>query len=471
MNFIRYLVAVVLATSFLAARLSANEPTSAQPATSWELTPYRIQLTVFVEPSARLQPGLAAELQSQLIATANTTMGGPWQVSANDKLILLRSQLLASLNDLDARPLKLAADATTADKLLFVVVSEQVGRIQLCAREWDVSCQVWNSPVMRTTSQARRLPVEGMQALLGAFGPLARIESVVNDNVTLKLKAGSIPRRDGGYLTMHSVAALRPFILTSSSQQPAGASPATLVPWTYITPLKLASLAGASRALFRGKLHTSLSGPIVPDYHPRQLRVALAIPQGSVSTLVQVTDDSEAKQPLEGYEVYALQLGGTGIAAEQVRLGVTNRAGEFLIPTTTVGLQRIMIKNGNEELSGVPLMPGLQGRLTLTLPSDRKRLELAAAIAELNDDLLDQVAKQAILAVQMKEALLKRDLAAMGKVAAEMQSSGSKDKLQTRLAEISRGVATADEATRRRLEPQLAETKQALQQLAGEQSP
>ncbi|WP_425613761.1 hypothetical protein NA78x_003601 [Anatilimnocola sp. NA78] len=468
MKFACSLQTALFALVVIAPQLAADDSASSSPNTSWELTPYRLQLTVFVEPSARLLPALAADLQAQLIAATNTTMGGPWQVTANDKLASLRSQLLVSLSDLEAPPLKLNAD-TSADKLLFVAISEQAGKLQVCAREWDVACQAWNSPVTRTTSQVSRLPAESLQALLAAFGPLARLEAIDKDNVTLKLRAGSIPCRDGSYLTGSSISAFRPFVLSRSAEQPVTAGTATLVPWTYITPLPIA--AGTTRAQFRGKVHTSLGGQFFPEYHPRQLRVALGVAQGTMPTIVHVVDDSEAKRPLEGYDVFTQPLGGTSAVAEQLRLGVTNRAGELALPTTVVGLQRITIKHGSEELTSIPLIPGSQGRLQLTLPSDRKRLELAAAIAEFNDDLLDQVAKQAILAVQMKEALLKGDLTAIGKVAAELQSQRGKDKLSARLAQLAQSVATADEATRRRLEPQLAETKQALQQLSGEQAP
>ncbi|QDU28188.1 hypothetical protein ETAA8_32880 [Anatilimnocola aggregata] len=445
--------------------------TAAEVATSWELTPYHIQLAVFVEPSARLLPNVEAALQAQLIAQANATLGGPWQVSAADKFAALRSHLLLTLIDVDALPLQFPAnDKSGPDKVLLVTVREQGGKIDICAREWDVTCQAWNVPVVRTTQQVGRLPAEASAAIVAAFAPLARIDAVDQDKVTLKLKAGNIPRRDGTYLTIGSTPAFRPFILARAGEQQAPSGTAVLVPWTYLAPqMSTVVTTGTKRANFRAKLHTGLRGTILPEYHPRQVRLALGISQGSAVTTVKLVDEATSAQPLEGYEVIAQALATSNVSAEKPRLGASDRNGELIIPPTTTGLQRLTVKHGGEELVSVPFIAGLQSRLQLALASDRRRLELAAALAELNDDLLDLVAKQGILALQMKEALLKRDFTQMGSVAAELKAVGRKDRYSARLAEITRSVAGADEATRRKLEPQVAEAKRAIEQLLADQ--
>src|SRR5262249_29603471 len=96
-----FFMTLALATAaLLEQRNFAQEATS----TSWELTPYRVEICVIVEPSARLSPALEGELTQQLVALAEAANGGPWQVTAGKPVAKGRSGLLKQLALLDESP-------------------------------------------------------------------------------------------------------------------------------------------------------------------------------------------------------------------------------------------------------------------------------------------------------------------------------------------------------------------------------
>lgn len=467
----RQLAIILLALTSLSTATvgdAADSATHAARATSWELSPYRIHLAMYVEPSPRLNPTMEKEWTKQLVATATVAMGGPCQIAVNDRLLAHRQRMLVELSNIAPPTTKGFVEdlqpETLPDKFLFVAVQDVDGDVRIVAREYDVACRVWNVPVARRVSQVSQVPREAVLAMQAAFAPLARIETVERDVVTLKFKAASLPKRDGSLSPLDHGVVFRPVILQlTANLQPKSAK---LVPWTYLTPLPgAAGKSGEQQATFRAKLHSGLKGDFLPAYHPLQPRLALGIARSEMPTQLRLVDAADETVPLEGYEVLTEEIEEGTTSGKRENVGVTNRQGELAIPASDAILRRLIVTHGGHAVFSIPFVAGLQQEWKVPLPSDRRRLELAATVAEFHDELVDLVAKQAVLALRLQAGIAKQDLGLVGALSTELKNSATNSKLEARLQELKKSVGSADEATQEQLRPALAQADETFKQM------
>lgn len=425
----------------------------AQERTSWELTPYHIEICVLVEPTARLTPQLETQLAAQLTASAQAAQDGLWQVSSNQNQAAARSRLLRELPLADP-----PAPVTTEkeiDKVIFVAIREQAGQFQITAREWDALTRLWNIPVKRETVQTGRIAAESLAALQEAFGPLVRIERVDKFTVTSRLRGGALPRRDGSFLAPDRRLVYRPVIVPTSKDGSPQPEASSVIPWTYLVPQN-APGASADRAVLKLELHRTLNRDVIPAFHPLQLRLAVGLAPSAEPIRVRVVDAESPAAPFEGIGIQSRDL-FTPLAGKSTTHGSTGRDGQLVISGS--GPIWAAIVSGGETVDARPLIPGLQNEWVIAIPNDRKRLQLAAALDELHDDCLDLEIRTAVLGVRLQQAVQTRDLAGGARLMQEIRTVASNPRLPARLAEIEKQVAATDEATRNRLQPSLTKAQ------------
>lgn len=442
--------------------LCAQDPDSSvlKERPSWELSPYRIELCVIVEPSARLAPQLETQLAAQLTAGARASQDGLWQVTANQQHATPRSRLLRELPLADppsGTPGKEPAVETDKDidKVIFITIREQTGGFQITAREWDVVTRLWNIPVKRETVQAGRIAAEALAALQDAFGPVGRVEEQNKGVVTLRLRGGSLARRDGTYLTPDRRMVYRPVIVRTDRNGSPLAESATVIPWAYFVPQNTPGTT-AARSVIKCDFHGAVDKNAFPEYHPLQLRLAVGLARSTEPIRLQVVDQESPNPPLEGLTIASRDFAAA--AGEKLTLrGTTARDGRFVISGS--GPIWVMIISSGEPLEARPLIPGLQSEWQIPVLNDRKYLQLAAALAEFHDDSLDLLVRATLLQNRLQQAVQARDIALGTRLVQESRVLASNIRLPDRLAEIERQVAAADEATRVRLQPSLTKAQ------------
>jgi|GEM_PF-4586789 len=460
-----YLWFAIIAIGLVPPALRADGPgTAAVPPLSWELTPYRIQLCVLVQPAARLAAIREAELAEQVAARAQAVYGGPWQVTVNQKFAAARNRWQRELPLADP-PAALEAEAN-CDKVIFVAIREQAGQFQLTAREWDVTTRLWNAPIMSAVPQTGLLVEEAAEIMQGALGPLIRIDEVTDKatGILARARGGAIPKRDGSPWIIPQGTVLRPVLMQTDKQGQPQPATSTVIPATYLTVLAPASSTGSNQGVIKCGSAFALSGDIFPAYHPAQLRLAVAVAPSTLPVRVRVVDADASEQPLAGYEVQR-----AAVDAQQNRklaaVGVTNQQGVVERVEIAPSLSWLYVMRGGAPLGGLPVVPGLQSEVVIAVKNDRRRLELAAEIAELNDDLLDTMARLAILGQRLREAVLKRDIALTGQLSQELRAAAVNPRLAARLAEFEKQMASTDEGTQARLAADLQKAKNGIEQL------
>ena len=442
----------------------ADGPATAAQPTAWELTPYRIQICVVVQPSPRLLAAQEVELAKQLAAQAQILNGGPWQVSVNQKFAANRSRWQRELPLADP-PAALETDKDV-DKVILVAIREQAGQFQITAREWDSLARLWNVSVARTANQTGRIAAEALAAVQEAFGPVIRIEEITDKSTSILARArgGAIPKRDGSFLAIPTGTFLRPVLVQADKQGLPQPATSTVIPATYLAVLAAASPTGSNRGVMKcGSAH-ALEGDFFSAYHPAQLRIAVGLARSTLPVRVRVVDADASDQPLAGYEVrrgLADPVKGMTMSAA----GVTNSEGYVDRVDLGAGMTWVLVARGAAVLGGRPVVAGLQSEVVIAVKNDRRRLELSAAIAELNDDLLDTLSRQTVLMFRQREAVLKRDITLTGRLSQELRTNANNPRLAARLADLEKQVASTDEATQERLAADLQKAKHGVERL------
>lgn len=445
------------------AHCARGQDGSAAKATAWELQPYRIELCVHVEPSPRLPASSETELATQLTAQCQALNGGPWQVAANQKPAAHRTRLLREL-PLPDPPAALEATAGI-DKVILVAIREKNGQFQVVAREWDAIARLWNIAVIRSVAQSGALAAEALSAVQAAFGPLALIDQHDASSTIIRLRASALPRRDGSYLPADRDAVFRPFLVQTDKQGQPQPATSTVVPWVFLTPVTspgaITSTAGKGTTI-KCLANRVLAGDYIPAYHPLQLRLAMGLAKSTEPIKVRIVDVDDPKQPLEGYEVGIRPL-NAGDKSKFERHAASNRQGEATIRAS--GPQWVSVGQAGESLQTRPVVPGLQSEIVIPIKNDRQRLELAAAVAELNDDLLDVLSRQVILGLRITEAVKKRDISLGARLSQELKTNGSNPRLPARLVELEKQSASLEPVARDQLKPALDQAKTSLERL------
>jgi len=415
---------------------------AAEPTPSWELSPYRIQLLIAVEPGGSLPRNLADELRADLPARAAAVVGGSWQLDASLAPPELRHVLLMALADVTAQ--RLPAEALAGDKLILLSVASVAGGCRIQARELDVATGLWNSVVTREAVQPEQIPEAALQAVLAAFAPLARIDAVENGTVTLRLKAGGIARRDRALPAVASGAVFRPVLISLDAQGKPQADSTQPIDWTFLT----ATSSGGSLATCR--IDTGLAGEPIPAYHPRRVRLALGVTPTATATRLTLVSSGASPTPLEGYEVLAQAEAG----AKSKSLGISDASGVVTIPPGAAAMQVLLVRQGSQTLARLPIVPGLAAEVQVVLADDRQRLEIETALMEVEDALIDMAARRQALAARIKLAKKAGDANA-AKLTPKLRALASVEPQSAQLDQAEQALKAADPRTQALLAPKL----------------
>lgn len=447
----------------VAARAALGDPISAQestakehsPSTAWELRPYQIRVVIAMEPSPS-SPRLEEELRAYLPARATAVVGGAWRLETSAASAELRSQLLSEPTSLKVDGLD--EPALSADKVIVLVVRRPRDVEQIYARELDTASGLWNSPVVVDVPQAEALPHAVFQAMLAAFAPLARIEAVEKEGATLRLRAGAIQRRDPALARLADGVVFRPvLILANKSDMPAGP---TSVPWTFLVPTE------TSGSVVKCQLVTGLAGTVIPDFHPLRQRLAVGVSPAQRPTRVKLVSEASGDVALEGYEVVTDQgVKASAAGPQSAMLGRSNREGIVVVPPNPQTLRMLLVRQNNQLLARLPLLPGLDDEVVVPLPDVRSGLAIAAAIEEISDAALDLVARREVLAVRIKAAESGGQSDLTQRLKEQLQKLPSADSLATRLATQQQALQSADKATQLRLQSRLSEVHKLIEKL------
>lgn len=426
----------------IASVAAAEEP-------AWEFSPYRVHLTVNIAKETGLPAAVEQNFAADVTARLKAAVGGTWEITVEPA-----SEKQAASEGSSSRG---------GDKRIELRVARVAEGYQVFAQEFDQQVQLGNAPVTRNCHAASALAREAATAVLAAFAPLAVIEIVQGDTVRLRLKAAALMRRDSPLVGPGTV--FRPVLVKSDSRGNLAAGSAEIVPWTYLVPTGTAGPTANQRVTCR--LVTGLEGAAIPDYHPHRQRLALGVSHSSSFTKLKIVTDDGKNSPQEGYEVVEELASEDGQSKSLTRVGGSGADGVVVVPPGNDTVRMLLVRHGDIALARLPLVPGLAGEVTLPLPPAGQRVAIASALASLEDDLIDRLARQQVFDKQIAAATAAGDNAAADKLRGQLRGLPAADTFTARLAEQEKALSAADATAQRLLAPKIAAITKVIAQLQG----
>jgi len=190
------------------------------------------------------------------------------------------------------------------------------------------------------------------------------------------------------------------------------------------------------------------------------LRLALLVrPQHDATRLV-LRSRGDAAKPLSGYEVHR-RLEGEN--QETQLLGLTDNRGELLIERSDAAkLETLVVKNGQQPLARLPMVPGYEASVTAYLVDDDGRLAAEGFVAALTTRVIDLVARREILAAQIRARVKDGKHDEAQKLLDDFRRLNTRADLTRDLDQFRQQVATGDKTTQQRIDKVFSEAQKLL---------
>lgn len=440
---------------------SSEEPVdpaqvTATPRVPLELQRYHVRVLISFSNDAMLTPRLRAEVIRRIRSHSSLFVGDAWQLDLQDVSGVLG---LSSRESIAAATTELIEGYAAGQDKVFLFGIRSVGdQFVLGAREFDVFFGRW-SPLFAGTAREPTQIARELVVLAGRmFAPLCRLETGDAKRVTLLIKGGRLPtlnpdaidrqaRYKPSFQFVPNGTLVRPMqpVLNENRTEVLGMAPKG---WTFYV------VESRDREFATCKIDSALKNtlpPIAEDPNDPQLMVARTA--GGFTTLRLVDTENRAALPAMDIELVE-SVGGASIP-----LGTTDSDGRILIPQNRTGypLVWVYVRHGRDTMAKLPVMPGAGEEPELALNPDAVRLDIEGRVMAMQAQIVDQVARRAILAGirskvtqvmeggMIRKAIDKKDWKQAASLITQLKASPTADAMTDRL-EAAREYARSQRA-------------------------
>lgn len=430
-------------------------PTPCRGQATWEYTPYEVRVRVALEPTPQLPPAAIESLGEILVARSATVLGAIWHVETAAASPALRNLLLHAGDELTADQVAAVTPALdlAADKLFLAAVVRRGHLLHLTVREFDCRTRQLGPSLALTVGSVESLPLVLWDAVVDLFTPLARIEQVDQTHVTARLRAAGLATSPASPALVEQGAALRPIVRRNDRTGQPAQGGIQAPPWTVLT------VNSRADAILDCTLQSGYRNPIPARGGVRLDRLALAIRPRYAATQLLLRSRTVPAKPLVGYEIHVR----TGDGEETERLGVTDATGAFDLPAADGGLLLLYVRNGQQLLARLPLIPGQDETITASIVDDDNRLAAEGYIDALASRALDLVAHREILAARIRARVKAGQLADAQKLLDEFRKLQSRADLSRDLDQFRQRLSSPDGLTQQRIDKLFADAQKLLQ--------
>jgi hypothetical protein len=363
---------------------------------AWEFSPYSMQVCLALANEPEFSPSFAALAQEELANRADIVFFAAWKLAVVSPNSPVAGQMLTHWDKLAFDGIKIGDEKLVqGDKLYLLAVTRDGGDYLIRGRELDLRTRVMGPTVERRCGALPGVPLACWDVLASTFVPLARIESVADKNVSARVRAGGLITDPGSLALIQPGDALRPIIRRNER----GGEPAK----NGIQPVAWTILGVQSRigSLLDCTVSSGYRTPIPSRANVRMERLAVVARPRLPATRVVLQSRGKDPHPLTGYEVF---VKGIDNLPTQL-LGVTDWRGSIEVPRGDVLIRTLYVKNGNQLLARLPLVPGDERELVATTIEDDYRLQTEGFLIGLQGRVTDLVARREILAARIRKRL------------------------------------------------------------------
>jgi hypothetical protein len=427
--------------------LVAAVPAQVLAQAAWEYTPYQSRLWIVTAAAPQLPPTLIGGIQTSVAARVAATWQGVMHLQGGTPPASLRCHLLNDFDNLSAEAIVGLADAKEfeADKIYLIVIHHAAADYSVRVRELDCHTRQIGPVVERFAPAAAGLATAIDDAIHESFTPLARIEIVGEQGISARLRAGGLVPDSGSPAMVEPGMVLRPIVRRNDRTGQPAKGGVQAIPWSYLT------VEERHDAVLECKLRSGFRSAIPARSGVRIERLALLVRPRLASTQLLLRSRGDKTKPLAGYEVYR-RIGDDNQKTEL--LGQADANGGLTISRVDQlgGLETLVVKNGQQPLARLPVVPGLEKTLTAYLIDDDGRLAAEGFVAALNSRVIDLVARREILAAQIRSRIKDGKLDEAQKLLDDFRRLNTRGDLTRDLDQFRQQVATGDKTTQERID-------------------
>lgn len=440
-----------------------------EPPTPLELQPYRVRVSVAFAEHPLITHQTRQEILSGLARWIERTYGEMWTASVEEHPTLSPPGR-TGLSRLTWPSLDAQIEDRQLDKVFVLCVSVQGSLWQLCGREWDRLSEQLSELAERQVADRRALVSELGVLLRELFHPLLRVESAQDRSAVVRVRAGEFPAPDPSVDQLSPGTYFQPIMRYFSKEHEL--QKVQLVPWTYLLVEK------SERARGECSIHTGLRVPIGRN-SKRLESWAIGVRPTFAQTTLRITPHNNPTKPLIGYQVnvYERRLvpvppedaaensqqvadaksdataktssesGETEVKKpEEPQLApqfhklqelVTDRRGRVTVPLDPQHpLVWLYVSSGGSLLGRFPFIPGTASSIVAELPDDSLRLDVESRLELLRAELIDAIARRALLTARAKGAAIAADWPRFEELLRELDRQPTAKYFQTQLDAI-----------------------------------
>mgnify|MGYP000259460522 CR=1 FL=1 len=367
----------------------------------YDLVPYRVVVLVSLGETIVAD----ADSRRQLIGTLQNVLSGRLRPVAT---VTVRHSLPLTDVGLDNLEAIAAAawksDAPTDDaethpgKVIGLRLTHDGSRYVVRMREWDGTVESAGPVREQTTLDRRLVPhVVGSQ-IEQVFRPLGLISEVEGNSVELLIRAGDLQQPGERGLSLQEGDYLVPYLrYLNRDRQVRRIQP---VPWTYLRTVSI------NRGYVGCEVVSAFGSPLAGSRRRVEL-VAVRVQPTHPEMRLTIIPRGRPDSPLAGTRVDVLpRLPTEDDPVPEKETLLTDRFGRVtLVADPAQPLRYVRVFSGKHLLAQVPMLPGVEPEAVLEVPDDRVRLRVEGELSQLEGDLIDIVARRAVLLASMRAAI------------------------------------------------------------------
>ncbi len=401
-----------------------------------ELDPYRVSILVGFDHDA----GFSSKSRQQILNQLRQRCRSYWgrmcetQIGQNPRLFPATT---TTLERVELTPD--AEEAQDQDKVFLLTVEADGAAYRVSGKVYDVIARE-TSPVMTAQSFRREDIADDLFATIsGLFEPIIEIGDFDRETVKLTARAGEILPPDPDQLQLKPGGLLRPFYRFFSRE--GEVLRVQTIPWTYF------AVTETDRARAKCRLSSGLRVPLTTRRRRTVKAMAVGIRPRFENSKLKLVAQSIEQQSLPGINVSILTGGDDDKPPKTL---MSDRDGIVTISTSDAPeLPMILaVRSGTSVLAKMPFVPGLAPETSVFLPDDSIRLKVEGQLAVLESEIIDVVAKIAVLKARTKFFMKKNDWEQIDEQLARVDELAQPNLLRTRLTVIRENAVQAAEARR-----------------------
>ena len=317
------------------------------------------------------------------------------------------------------------------DKIYATSLRYENGVYELGVAEFDTNARVRVLTAKRSFRNLETLPAQIFSCLKEVFSPIAQVDyNGVTDGKTarIKIRAAAMVAdvEAGSPIMIHKGDVLRPVVRKNDRSTQAPEYDGVIeVTWTYMYINDLTVQEdedlGVLRTNGNGKgqvisTFTMLRNPIAARRNTLQEKYGLLVRPVQESSLLKIVANDRENYTLQGYNVYAKSPKIDPEAegdAPTLLIGQTDWRGAIEVTQDifqnqgTTKLVVIYVRNGQQVLARLPIVPGYRALEEVKLPNDDYRLQYEAFFVEFQNSILDYTVQQAVYKIRIEHHINK----------------------------------------------------------------